>query len=196
MMNKDYLTKVYKSFYDFVAVAAAKELEYFILDSKFTSAFNYRMKKIVEDINKDGAIGTDIFVMFNTNSEIVIIDAQVLGAYIADVYSEKMKTYYKGAELNKVIRDTVNNNEKIQRDFLTISYKIVYNALNEIYMDIKYRKEVLDRFKAYYGIENEDRKDMPLIILTLLIIEDVFKYMGIDKNCFVNIIKESLQKRV
>lgn len=195
-MDKDYLHKVYKRFYDFIAMCSARELENLILDSRFTSNFNYRMKGIVEDVNKKEGLSPEAFIMFNTKGEIVIIDSDLVGAYIADVYAQKIDKYYKGAALNKVIRNTINSSEKIQQDLLTISYNIIYETLEEIYMGIKYRKEVMDNFKKHFDIEDVKEEDKTLMILSLMIVEDISKYLRIDNVSFKAVVQSSLQKRL
>jgi hypothetical protein len=132
MRGKEYMKKIYKKFSDFVAVASARELEYFILDSSFTSSFNYRMKKLIEEVKKERNDGIEFSILFNTDGEIVLIDANLIGRYIGNNYNITIEDYYKNTSLNKIIRDVINGSEKAQKDFVTISYSILYHTLKTI----------------------------------------------------------------
>ena len=137
MDDKQYLRKIYRQFSEFVAEAASRELEYFILDSKFTSMFNYRINELVEQINKEGKTTIGLSVIFNTEGEIALIDADILGKYVADNFRASIEEYYKNASLNKIIKMVINGTEKVQRDFVTIAYSLLYNCINSLYKEIK-----------------------------------------------------------
>lgn len=182
MQNEDFLNKKYDNFRDFLSTVISRELEFFILDSKFTSAFNYRIKELFDQIENNGKNDVELSVLFNTEGDIAVIDAQILGQFLSDSYYVKIQEYYKNMPLNKIINRAVNGNEKIQTDFLTISYKILLNQLNELYKDIRYKKEVLNRYISYYKLEQYVEKDLPLHIISLIILEDVSKYMKIKQS--------------
>ena len=87
--NKSYLNKAYKNFSDLVYVVATKELQYFITKGEFTSFFNYRMKKMLSEISEEKNGLLDAGVFFNTDGEITLIDAEIVGKFIQDNYEIK-----------------------------------------------------------------------------------------------------------
>lgn len=171
MKSKAYLRKNYKEFEDFIAVAACNELEHFVLSASFTSYFNNKMKNLVGEIEKRSALAglTSIGIIFNTKNEVVLIDAHIVGRFIADRYESALTDYYRTNSLNKIIYAIVNGNEKARRNFVTITYKVINETLKELYREIKYKKEVA----LYYGQRS------PIDIIGLLILEDICIYLGI-----------------
>jgi len=182
MENKEFLRKVYRHFAQFVAEASARELEYFVLDSKFTSMFNYRMKKLVEEIRKEGKETIGISIMFNTEGDVVLIDADIIGKFIGDNYNITIQKYYKADSLNRVVRQVVNGTEKVQRDFVAVSYSILYNTFNELYKEITYRKDIGERYKQLYFLSDYSGEDLPIVITSLLVLEDICKYIGVKQK--------------
>jgi len=53
MKDNDKINNIFRNFPEFVAIAAERELESFIIDATYTSAFNYRMKKLLEEVKKE-----------------------------------------------------------------------------------------------------------------------------------------------
>jgi len=188
MRNKGFMKKVYKDFGEFVAVAVVRELDFFILEAKYTSSFNYNVKKIMDDLKQEGKEQVSFCVIFNTQGEIAIIDGFLVGNHIAKVYKEKLENYYKGKSLNSIIRATINSQEKVQRDFALLNYKIIYETLHEIYSNITYKKEISLSLKKWYRIPDLDTSDIGVILLTLLILEDIFRYIGIKINNYGDIV--------
>lgn len=182
MKEKDYLKKNYKTFVEFLSVVCARELEYLILDSNFTSAFNYRIKKMIDEARAKGKAEIDFSVLFNTQGEVVLIDADIIGSFISNNYCVSIENYYKGANLNKVIKEIVNGNEKTQNDFIMLSYKVLYKTLMDLYKDIKYKKDIKDSYVAKYKLQNYKSEDLPVVIAILLILEDVCKYLSISEE--------------
>ena len=87
--NKSYLNKRYKNFSDLVYVVSTKELQYFITKGEFTSFFNYRIKKMLSKIDDQNNELLDAGVFFNTEGEITLIDAEIVGKFIQDTYELK-----------------------------------------------------------------------------------------------------------
>lgn len=195
MRNKDYMKKVYRNFSDFVSEASTREMEYFILDSKFTSAFDYRVRKIIESIKSQDKKDIELSIIYNTDGEIVLIDASIVGKYIGDNYKEHIERYYKVNSLNKVVKQIVNGNEKAKNDFTTLSYGIIYNSLQQIYKEIKYKKDTSLRILENYSISDYNNEDLPVVILCVLILEDICGYIGITENMLKNVIYEIVTKR-
>lgn len=190
MGDKEHLKRNYKSFSEFLSVVCSRELEYFILDSKFTSAFNYRMKKLIEEVKKEGKDDIEFSVIFNTQGEVVLIDANIIGGYVSNNYSVSMDKFYKGASLNKIIREVINGNEKSKKDFIIISYDIIYKTLEELYKDIKYKKEILNTYVEKYNLEGFKKERIPIVVAVLLIMEDICKYLSFNDY----ILKDSIDK--
>ena len=193
--NKDYLKKVYKNFSDLVYVVSAKELEGFITKGEFTSFFNYRMKQMLAEISEDRNGILDAGVFFNTKGEITLIDAGVVGKFIEDNYSLKMVEYYKNTSLNKIIREVVNGSEKSKGDFILISYSILYNIINELYKTISCKKTSMIIYKNRYDLEDYHKDNCTIIIAVLLILEDLCKYIGVNRHLMVNRIKGKIYKK-
>lgn len=190
MKNEDHLRKTYRCFTDFLSVACSRELEYFILDSSFTSAFNYRVKGIIKEIEKEGKEDIEFSVLFNTEGEVVLIDANILGKFISDNYNISMEKYYKGISLDKIIKEVKYGNEKIKIDFIKISYSILYKTINELYKEIKCKKELKNKYIQKYNLEQYKGMDTSIIVCVLLILEDVCRYISIEKGLFTSSISE------
>ncbi|MCY6483319.1 hypothetical protein OW763_02975 [Clostridium aestuarii] len=190
MKNDNHLKKDYKNFKQFLATVCAKELEYFILDSEFTSAFNYRIKKIIDEIQKEGKKDIEFSVLFNTSSEVALIDADIIGSFISNTYSKEIEEYYKGILLDKIIKEVINGNEKVQNDFITISYSILYRTINELYKEIKCKKEIIKRYINKYNLQEHKEKTIGINIAILLILEDVCEYISIENK----ILNDSVHK--
>ena len=190
--NKDYLNKSYKSFSELVYVASAKELEVFIIKGEFTSYFNYRMKKIIAEINEEKNDILDAGVFFNTKGEITLIDAEIVGKFIEDNYNLKMLEYYKNTSLNKIIRGIVNGSEKSKGDFILISYSILYDILNELYKTISCKKNSMVIYRNRYALEGYQKDDCTMVIAVQIILEDLCKYIGVNRHKMVKTIKAKI----
>lgn len=195
MLEKDYMKKKYKSFKEFLGIACSRELEYFIFDSQFTSAFNYRMKKLSEEVKDSGKDNISFSVIFNTEDEVAIIDASIVGSYISNNFVAHMENKYKGIVINKIIKNVINGKEKNKQDFIIISYDILYKTLEELYKDIKYNKEVLNKYIKEYKLEENIRKDIPIVVCSLLILEDMCAYLSIHKEIFLNVIDKAISSK-
>lgn len=195
MRDKDFIRKVYRHFKDFIAVAAARELEYLILDARYTSAFSYRMKNIINDISETGKGVASFSVLFNTEGEVAVINENIVGSFIADRYCTMIEEYYKNAALNKIVRNVVNGNEKVQKDFLFLSYNVLYGTFDELYKEITCRKDVLNSIKKSFNIPNYKEEDVSVVAGVLLILEDICKYIGIKGEMLLHVIDERLQKK-
>ena len=192
--NKSYLNKAYKNFSELVYVASTKELEYFITKGEFTSYFNYRMKKMLTELREEKNELLDAGVFFNTEGEITLIDVEIVGKFIEDNYKVKMLEYYKNASLNKVVRGVVNGSEKAKADFILISYSILFDTLNQLYKTISCKKEHMIIYKNRYALEEYHKEDCTIIIAVLLILEDLCKYIGVDRYKMLKEIKEKIYK--
>jgi len=95
MNNKDFMKKVYRNFSGLVEEASSRELAYFILDSRFTSRFNCKMRELFSEIGSEGKSIIDASVMFNTHGEVALIDASIIGKYIGNNYSISIEGSYK-----------------------------------------------------------------------------------------------------
>lgn len=190
--NREHFKKIYKNFSDFIAVAAGSELEYFILDSKFTTEFNVKIKEVFRELRSEGKEEIELSVLFNTEGEIVVIDANILGKFLANKYTIVLEEYYKDATLNKVIRSIINGSEKSQKDFIAISYSIFYRTLNELYKEIKCKKEVINHCKDRYKLKGYEGNDISIVIISLLIIEDMCKYIGVKGE----LLKQQIQLQI
>ncbi|MCM8710180.1 hypothetical protein M2651_03955 [Clostridium sp. SYSU_GA19001] len=195
MNSKEYMKKVYRRFSDFVSIASARELEFFVLDSKFTSSFNYRMKKMLEEIKAEKNDDIEFSIMFNTSGEIVLIDANILGKYIGNNYNISIEEYYKNASLNKIIKDVINGSEKSQKDFVIISYSILYHTLDTIYSEIKCKKDTVDKYKKDYLLTDYEGGDIGAVIASILILEDICRYIGIRENLVLQAINDVVYRK-
>ncbi len=192
--DKNYLKKAYKNFSELVYVVSAKELEVFITKGEFTSFFNYRMKKIVAEINEEKNEIIDAGVFFNTKGEITLINAEIVGRFIEDNYRLKMLEYYKNTSLNKIIRGVVNGSEKTKGDFILISYSILYDTLRELYKTISCKKNSMVIYRNRYALEDYKKDDCTMVIAVQLILEDLCKYIGVNRYKMVKEIKTKIYK--
>jgi len=190
--NKNYLNKSYRSFSELVYVASAKELEVFIIKGEFTSYFNYRMKKIMAEINEEKSDILDAGVFFNTKGEITLIDAEIVGKFIEDNYNLKMLEYYKNTSLDKIIRGVINGSEKSKGDFILISYSILQSTLNELYKTISCKKTSMVIYRNRYALEDYPKDDCTMVIAVQIILEDLCKYIGVNRHKMVKTIKAKI----
>ena len=194
MRNKEYMQKVYRRFSDFVAVSASRELDYLILDANHTSFFSKKMKQMIEEIKIEGRAIADFMVLFNTEGDIAVIDANIVGRFVGDRYCAVIEEYYKNASLNKIVKSVVNGNEKVQRDYIILSYKALYNTLTEIYTEIKSRRDIINYYKKRYTIEDYNESDVAAVVGTLLILEDVCKYMKLQQGQITEILQANIYR--
>jgi len=189
--NKSYLKKIYKNFSELVYVVSSKELQYFITKGEFTSFFNYRMKKKISELD-DGVINSGVY--FNGEGEIILIDAEIVGRFIQENYELKMLEYYKSTSLNKIVRGVVNGSKKAKGDFILISYSVLQDTLIELYKAISCKEENTTIYKKLYHLEDYNKEDCTIIIAVLLILEDLCKYIGVDRHKMLREIKEKNYK--
>jgi hypothetical protein len=195
LRSKDYMKKVYRNFSEFVSECSSRELEYFIFDSKFTTEFNERIKELMNEIQVQGKKSVELAIIFNTEGEIALIDSSIIGNYIGNSYAKHMEEYYKENSLNNIVKHVVNGTEKSKKDFLIISYRILYNTLNSMYFDIKYRKETLDNYAKLHNLKHCHQEDCSIVVASILIVEDICRYMSIKESTLVDAIRNAAVKR-
>jgi hypothetical protein len=195
LRSKDYMRKVYKNFSEFVSECSSRELEYFIFDSKFTTSFNQRINELMDQIEAQGKKSVELAIIFNTEGEIALIDSFIIGSYIGNNYIKHMEQYYKEVSLNNIVKHVVNGNQKSKKDFLILSYTILYNALNSIYSDIKCKRETLENYINLYNLKHCQQDDCSIVVASILIMEDICKYMSIEGGILVNSIRDIATKR-
>lgn len=195
MNNNDFKSKIYKDFSEFIAEASGREIEYLILDSKFTSSFNYRIKELLKELAKEGRRGAELLIIFNTEGEIAIIDKFIVGKYISNNYLMHMENYYKENLLNKIVKNVVNGSEKTQRDFIFLSFNILYEVLMEIFMETKCKREVLSEYSEQYSLSNYQGEYSSMLIASILIVEDISKYLRIGDCVIKDSIKLIIKKK-
>ena len=160
-------------------------MEAIILDSKFTKEFNLNIKKLYDSIKMDGNDNIEFTILFNTSGEIAVIDGYVLGNYVADKYTLAMEQYYKNNKLNKIVKQVVNGSRKSMEDFLILSEKVLYNTFLSMFSEIKTRKDVIEKYKYNKSmLESYKGEDLPIIFISILIVEDICKYLGIKMDIF------------
>lgn len=188
------MRKVYKNFYDFITECSSKELEYFILNSSFTTDFNTKIKQLIEDIESEGKSNIEATIIFSTKGEIALIDSYIIGRHVANNYKIYMEQQYKQNSLNKIVHYIVNSNKKSKKDFLILSFVELYNTLESIYCDIKCKKEMVDRYKESYNLKKYENDNCVVIIAVILILEDICKYMSIEEEILVEAIDFQVNK--
>ncbi len=192
--SKSYLNKAYKNFSDLVFIVSTKELQSFITKGEFTSFFSYKIRRMLSEIGDPQNGLLDASVFFNTEGEITLIDAEIVGKFIQDNYGIKMLDYYKNTSLNQIIRGVVNGSDKAKGDFILISYSILYDTFRELYKTISCKKHNTIVYKNRYSLEDYQNEDSTLVIAVLLILEDLCKYIGVDRHKMVNGIKGKIYK--
>ena len=189
LKDKDYLNKINRKFAKFVEVAAIKEQDYFILDAIYTNEFNVKVKELFKELELEGKNDFGVSVMFDTRGDIVLIDAGIIGKYIASCYNYYISNYYKEDSLNRIIMEVINGGDKVQIDFIRVSYSVIYNILAGLYKEIRCKKEILKQYKNKFGFHNDYYNDEVIIITSLLILEDISKYITIKPVAFLSCIK-------
>lgn len=177
------------SFFQFVQTAAAREIEYYITHSSFTQAFNYRVNKLIEEIKK---INTDIefSVIYNTEGEICVIDSAIIGNFVADMYFIELTNNYKEKNLHKILSNISSNTEEIKEDFVRLSMKSLFNILDNMYKSIQYKKDIFDKYKAYYYLDDENDHKSSLMVIAILILEDICRHLKIKYSVLIKCSKE------
>ena len=61
--------------------------------------------------------------------------------------------------------------------------------VQEVYKDIKYKKEIANRYIKKFNINTYKDEDLFIITIILLISEDICRYIGIKKNILENSIR-------
>jgi hypothetical protein len=189
------MKKVYKHFSDFIYECSSRELEYLILDSKFTTSFNQRVKEKIDEIKREGKKSIDLAIIFNTEGEIALIDSYIIGNYIGNSYTKHMEEYYKESSLNKIVKYVVNGNDKSKMDFLILSYNVLYSGLNSVYSDIKCKKEVLNNYVKLYELKHCEHDDCSIVIASIMMLEDICKYIAINDSILKDTIRYVTAKR-
>ncbi|ADL51017.1 hypothetical protein [Clostridium cellulovorans] len=187
-MKDNNIQNKYKNFMQFLELVSANELNYFILDSKFKEGFNQRMKGLSREVKE--AFDGELRIVFNTNDEVAIIDSTVLSTYIADLYRRSMEAKYKGNRIDEIIKKTCDSGEMVKTSFLKVSYRSLYESFDSVYKEIAYRKQHLENNKKYFGVENYKKSDAAIVILTLMVLEDISKYISVKRNVLMDVIKE------
>lgn len=194
--NRNHIRKAYEKFPEFLADSSKRQLEFIILDSKFSNDFNDGIKKMIKELKNDGkGEVAEVAVFFNTKGEVAVIDAGILGNYVSDRFTNLIESYYGGVKINEIVRKVLNGTEKAVKDFLVLSQMVVYRCLREIYTEIACRKETIERYKHSYFLGNYDEVDLPIVLISLLILEDVCKYLGIKREMLINCFNEIVSKR-
>jgi hypothetical protein len=187
MANGFAMRRRYSHFSDLVAAAAGRELGFLILSAEYTKGFSHGLKAIIDELNGSERLLTSFSVMFNTEGDIAIIDEALVGRFIAIKYKNTMEDYYKKTALNKIVKAVTTGGEKTIIDFLSVSYDVLYDALEEMYKEVKCRKDVLENLKLRYNLASYNREDTPIVMAVLMLIEDIIKYVGINETYILTI---------
>jgi hypothetical protein len=149
----------------------------------------------MNEIKNQGKKSIELSIIFNTEGEIALIDGFIIGSYIGNNYAKYMEEYYKESSLNKIVKYVVNGNEKSKKDFLILSYNVLYKILNNVYCDIKCKKETLESYIKLYNLKHFQHDDCAIVVAGILIVEDVCKYMGINGATLADSIRYVVTKR-
>lgn len=172
----------YAHFSDLITASAARELGLLVLSADYTRAFSIRLGNLLNEFDSRERDLASISVMFNTEGDIAIIDEALVGRFVALRYKTVMEEYYKGTPLNKIIKAVMEGGEKRVLDFLSISYDVLYESLQELYKEIRCKKEVLNKFRQRYNIASYNREDSAAVTLVLMILEDIVSYIGVKES--------------
>ncbi|WP_238883033.1 hypothetical protein [Clostridium sp. YIM B02551] len=180
-----------KSFYEFVTLAVARELEYFINESNYTVAFNSNIKNLVDELKALGKLNIEFMVLFNTSGEIALINEEIVGGYIAERMVKQLRADYGINDEEEILKKIINGENREKELFISNIYKYLIKILKEIYKDIRYRKEVLESYKKRYSLNNMETEEMAVTLASILIIEDICGYLSLDVE-LKNIIIQNL----
>ena len=169
-----------KGFFEFVNLVSARELEYFIFESSYTTKFNNGIKDIVEDLKKQGKINIEFMILFNTKGEIALINEEIIGGYVGENLIQDLKQNYNIENINELIDDMEKKSYEEKQEFIEIIYRSLCRILNEIYKEVKYRKEIEESYRKRYIIEKINGQELPIAIVSILIVEDICAYLSFD----------------
>lgn len=186
-MNRITMRRKYSHFTDLVAAAAARELSFLILSAEYTKGFSLRLKHIMDELNGRERDLASVSVMFNTEGDIAIIDEALIGRFVAIKFNSTMEEYYKGASLNRIAKAVMEGEEKRIMDFLSLCYDVLYDSIEEMYKEVRCRKDVMENFKKRYNIASYNREDSPVVTAVLMIMEDIINYLGIKESYILTI---------
>lgn len=190
MNHKEREKMKFDKFSNLISISTQNHLDDLVINSYFTSAFNYRIKKMFDEIKRERKSDIDFSVIFNTKDEVAIIDTKIIGDFIADEYSIMIEKYYRNEKMYKLINKISNGSEKVHMDFVNISYLILYKIIDELYEEIISKKSLVNKLKIRYGIINYDNEDKVIIILSMLILEDICRYVDVDRHKLVKYVKK------
>ncbi|GAA0733929.1 hypothetical protein [Clostridium oceanicum] len=189
------MKRVYRDFSSFVEQSVAKRINFLVSDATFKTTFEDRVKKMIEDVKKKKNEEIDLVILFNTEGNIAIIDEYIISKFITNNYINLIRMYYRVGQTNKVIKDIVNSNNSVKENFLITSYKTIYNSIIKIYEDMTCRRDVIMRYKIKYQLLDYNKEDISAIVITIMIMEDICKCIGLKKRSLLDIIKKFTKKK-
>lgn len=178
------------AFLAFIETVVSRELEYYIIDSIFTKDFNYRLHQIVRDIKK---VNPDIecSIIFGSDGEASVVDSNIIGKYICDLYNVNMCEHYKVDKIEKIINKIDIENDEDKNDFVLTSINIFYDILEQVYKKIIYNKDIYDKYREYYYLVDDNVRKNSVVVPVLLIMEDICKNLKIKNSILINCCKKS-----
>ena len=193
MFDREYGKNGTSNFSESIVVSTEKNIDQLVNNARFTTAFNYRIKKLIEEI-KTRKKDIEFLAIYNTEDEIAIIDAKIIANFVADNFVIMIEKYYRNEKVFNIIRKVKRGNKKARLDFINISYNILYKTFDEIYKEIYYDRETINKMKIKYGIIEYSSKDLIIVILSLTILEDICKQVDIDRYNMVKYVKNTIIK--
>jgi NAD(P)H-dependent FMN reductase len=181
------MRRKYSHFADLVSAAAARELGFLILSAEYTKGFSTRLKKIIDELDESERGLASVSVMFNTEGEIAIIDESLVGRFVSIKFKNALEEYYRSVGLNKIVKAVMEGGEKRTVDFLSLCYDVLYDTLEEMYKDVKCKREVVANYKSRYNISSYNKEDTPVVTAVLMILEDIISYIGIKESYILTI---------
>lgn len=190
MNHKEHEKMKFNKFSNLISISAQKHIDDLVINSHFTSAFNYRIKKMFDEIKSERKSDIDFPIIFNTKGEVAIIDTKIIGDFIADEYSVMIEKYYRNEKMYKLINKIASGSEKARMDFVNISYTILYKIIDQLYEEIISKKALLNKLKIRYGIINYDNEDKVIVLLSMLILEEICRYIDLDRHELVKYVNK------
>ncbi|WP_234123062.1 hypothetical protein [Clostridium hydrogenum] len=190
MEKIDYNGKDSASFLHFIETVVSRELEYYIIDSIFTKDFNYRLHQIVRDIKK-GKPDIECSIIFGSDGEASVVDSNIIGKYICDLYNVNICEHYKVDKIEKIINEIDIEKDEVKTDFVLTSINIFYDVLEQVYKKIIYNKDIYDKYREYYYLVDDNIRKNSVIVPVLLIMEDICKNLKIKNSILINCCKKS-----
>ncbi len=178
--SNEVLNKV--NFIDYYAQICSNEIEYFVMEAKYTTFFNNNILKLINELNREGKKDIELSINFNNEKEIVSLDPEIIGDFIGDLFLAKFCNSCSKTEMNELIQNVKVEDYETKKEFCNKTFVITYSTLREIYDYIIFRKEVFEKMCNELNIKDYNKCDKAIYVLSMAIVKSVMGYLEIKRD--------------